>query len=272
MNDTVDTRVLLHLEGGPDPGTWNVNTDGTWNEANNWDPVTVPDSATASANFMHKITAPRTITLDGDRNVAQLVFENSNSYTIAQGSGGTLSLGDATHNAVLNVNQGSHFITAPLALAGNTIVNIAAGSTLAPAADSRLGPARSPRSAARERWRFPGRSRMAPGAAGGQRGADQFEQQCGNAGQRVGRGIGESSDQHQQSGFEGGAQCGPGSGIDSRGSDYDGESVVRSEFVGGVGEFRSVRVYAGDVDTAKIALYGAIANANAPLAPSATDG
>src|SRR5207248_2199883 len=93
-----------------------------------WDPVNVPDSATASANFFGKITAPRTITLDGDRRVAQLNFNNASAYTIASGSGGTLFLGDSTHNAVVNVSQGSHFITAPLTVAGNVIMNIAGGS------------------------------------------------------------------------------------------------------------------------------------------------
>src|SRR5205814_3166317 len=130
VHDTDATQIILHLEGGPDPGTWNVDSDGSWNVAGNWTPVGVPDSATASSNFFGKITAPRTVSLDGNRSVAQLNFANANAYTIAAGSGGTLSLGDSTHNAVINVSQGSHFITAPLAAAGNVILNISSGSTL----------------------------------------------------------------------------------------------------------------------------------------------
>ena len=77
INDSIDTQIKLHLEGGAVPPQWNIDADGVWNNPNNWDPLFVPDGPTASANFFGKITAPRTITLDGSRTVAQLNFSNA---------------------------------------------------------------------------------------------------------------------------------------------------------------------------------------------------
>src|SRR6185436_650859 len=60
----------------------------------------------------------RTVSLDGNKQVQQIAFDNLNSYTIAPGSGGTLTVGDGTVG-LITVTSGSHEISAPLSFSGN---------------------------------------------------------------------------------------------------------------------------------------------------------
>jgi fibronectin-binding autotransporter adhesin len=109
------------------PPQWNVDGSGSWAApADNWLPVGVPNGPTALANFLGKITAPRTVTLDGDKTVRTIFFDNANAYTITSGSGGTLTVGDGSVGTI-NVISGSHTISAPLTFAGN-INKIGAGT------------------------------------------------------------------------------------------------------------------------------------------------
>src|SRR5690606_32638491 len=80
--------------------TWNVAGGGSWSSAGNWTP-SVPNAAGATANFGDEITAPSTITLDGDKTVGTIRFGNANAYTIAQGTGGTLFLNQSTGSATI---------------------------------------------------------------------------------------------------------------------------------------------------------------------------
>ena len=73
---------------------WNITTGGSWATAANWS-APVPNAQDATANFGNKITAPSTVTLDGNKTVGALQFGNANSYTIAAGSGGALFLSRA---------------------------------------------------------------------------------------------------------------------------------------------------------------------------------
>jgi hypothetical protein len=110
--------------------TWTGN-DGTasWNDYLNWtgglpSTTSAPFPLLAStnpnlpfqttANFMGAIQANTTITLDGNQSITNLTFNNANSYTIAQGTGGTLTITGS--GASIGVTTGSHFITAPLVI------------------------------------------------------------------------------------------------------------------------------------------------------------
>ena len=126
-------RILLAQAWGKDGG-------GSWGTATNWiGPV--PNGAGHVANFLTELVtpanAPATITLDGNKTVGTLRFNNTvtngvnpNSYTITQGTGGTLSiLGGGGTPASIEVLAGTHTIAAPLRLSTSTI-NIADGSLL----------------------------------------------------------------------------------------------------------------------------------------------
>jgi autotransporter-associated beta strand protein len=65
-----------------------------------------------------------TITLDGNQTVGSLTFNNSTGgYTLADGSGGTLTLNNSssTGGSQLMVLAGTHSITAPVIIAGDSL-------------------------------------------------------------------------------------------------------------------------------------------------------
>jgi hypothetical protein len=103
---------------------WNVDSDGNWSVPGNWS-AGVPNEAGATAVFGSIITAARTVTLDAPHTVGAVNFDNANSYTISGSS--TLTLDG---NSSLKVLAGSHTIAAPIVLADDTTVDVAAGQTL----------------------------------------------------------------------------------------------------------------------------------------------
>ena len=125
MDNQAKQSIDLTVSGRADFPQWILDGNGSWGVASNWSEQPIPDGPTAVAPFLGVITAPRTVTLDGDRTVAQIDFDNSNRYTIAQGTGGTLTIGDPTiQNSSIFVSSGSHTISAPLAIGGDVTASI----------------------------------------------------------------------------------------------------------------------------------------------------
>jgi fibronectin-binding autotransporter adhesin len=105
----------------PPANTWNVDANGTWSSAANWT-VAVPNRAGAAASFGSKITAPRTVTADVPITVGRIDFDNANTYTLAGSN--TITLNATSGDAQINVTSGSHTISAPVSLAGNTLITV----------------------------------------------------------------------------------------------------------------------------------------------------
>ncbi|WP_194847478.1 autotransporter-associated beta strand repeat-containing protein [Candidatus Neptunochlamydia vexilliferae] len=99
---------------------WNVNTDGNWGTAGNWDPPSVPNSSSTSVAFGSVITAPREVTVNGTFSVDNLTFDNANSYTL---SGGTLNV-----NGDIISSSGVHTVTSNLNIGSGSIVNNSGGT------------------------------------------------------------------------------------------------------------------------------------------------
>ncbi|HEV8606106.1 MAG TPA: autotransporter-associated beta strand repeat-containing protein [Tepidisphaeraceae bacterium] len=125
LHDIDNTNILLHVVSSGPP-QWNLDANGSWSIAANWIGG-VPNAPGAVANFLGKITAPRTITLDGDKTVGTINFDNANKYTIAQGSGGTLFISGSAINVAANRTAE---ISAPLSLLSDTNITAASGGTL----------------------------------------------------------------------------------------------------------------------------------------------
>jgi len=121
INDQANTQVKLRVAAAPPP-QWNVDADGSWGNDNNWNTFVQPNGPGDIANFLGKITAPRTVTLDGAKTVNQINFNNANTYTIAPGSGGSLTVSGG--GAAINVSDGNHVINAPVTLTDNTDITI----------------------------------------------------------------------------------------------------------------------------------------------------
>src|SRR4029450_13343536 len=111
--------VMSYSAPLPLPPQWNVNSDGSWNASGNWSTNTVPQTS-VEVDLLGVSTAPHTITPDGNHTVAILRFDNAKSYTIAPGSGGTLTIGDGTFGNII-VFIGTHEISAGVTFAGNVM-------------------------------------------------------------------------------------------------------------------------------------------------------
>jgi hypothetical protein len=244
VNDTTNQDIILRLSGGL--AQWNVDANGSWGVASNWSGG-IPSGPSGIANFLGKITAPRTVTLDGSRTVQSVNFDNANKYTIAAGTGGTLTVGNGTSGSI-TVASGTHEISAGLAFAGNvtksgpgTLIvsgpqSHGAGSALAVNQgvvnlNSNAGVPATPAS-----------SNLAMSITGG----------AGNA--RVNAGANQDLDELTVAYTNAGTQT------------LDLASPA------GAGQFHSVTVYAASLAAAKTALYNAIANANVAGAVDPLDG
>jgi autotransporter-associated beta strand protein len=124
-------RTRLVLEGQQpqwlSDDVYNVNGTNialNWGEQLNWIGG-VPNASGAVANFYRTNTAARTVTLDGSKTVGVLSFNSAFGYTIAQGSGGSLTLVNGPTVAAVSVPQGSHTIAAPIIIGGSTGFDIA---------------------------------------------------------------------------------------------------------------------------------------------------
>ncbi|HEV8378668.1 MAG TPA: alkaline phosphatase family protein, partial [Tepidisphaeraceae bacterium] len=110
---------------------WKSSGGSSWGNIANWNGG-VPNGVGTVVNFANSITSPNaTITLDGDRTVGKLSFDHTNSYIIAPGGGGTLTINNGgLAPAEIKVVRGNHSILAALNLADHANVDVSSGSTL----------------------------------------------------------------------------------------------------------------------------------------------
>jgi hypothetical protein len=243
VNDTANQDIVLRLTGpGGNEAQWNVDASGSWGLATNWVPQTVPDGVGAIADFLGKITAPRTVTLDGNRTVMNLNFDNANKYTIAGGSGGTLTINAGT----INVTSGSHEISAPIALTG-TVTKAGPGTlTISGPQTNAAGSSLTVNAGVVNLNSNAG----TPGSAA----ASPLTLNISGSGARVN--LGANQDLTALNVNFGNA----------------GTQTLDLASPAGAGQFHSVTVYAANLAAAKAALYNAIVNANAAGAVDPLDG
>src|SRR5262249_54398877 len=120
----------------PPPGvnaTWDLTTGGTWASSSSWSGG-LPNAVTNTATLGSKITANSIVTLDGDKTVGKLTFNNANRYTLNAGTGGKLIIDDtgniAGENPSINVTLGNHTIGAPVQLVNGATFTTAASTSL----------------------------------------------------------------------------------------------------------------------------------------------
>jgi SdrD B-like domain len=115
---------------GSTVSAWAIDGGGSWSNSADWS-AGIPSQPADVANFTLSLSQPSTVTLDGSYTVGSLVFNSSQPYTIAPGSGGSLTLEQESGTAEINVESGNDVIDAPLILNSNTFVSLpAAGDTL----------------------------------------------------------------------------------------------------------------------------------------------
>lgn len=119
---------------------WLTNGGGSWNTSGNW-LAGIPNGVGASANLLGRLvtagSSPATVNLDGNKTVGALRFNNTttngvnpNSYVVASGTGGTLTIDGGASDGLIQVIRGTHTISAPLNIVSNTDVDIATTGVL----------------------------------------------------------------------------------------------------------------------------------------------
>jgi fibronectin-binding autotransporter adhesin len=112
---------------------WSADAGGSWGTPGSWTGA-IPDAIGATANFNFPLTASRTATLDGTRTAGGISLDSAApalGYTIATGTGGTLSINNGLSQANIIVASGTHAITADASLdSSNTVAAVAAASSL----------------------------------------------------------------------------------------------------------------------------------------------
>ncbi len=118
------THVTLTIATTGAVRNWTNPAGGSWANNSNWD-GTFPNGQGSTANFNLNLTGgPATVTLDANRTVGALTFLSAaNSYTIAQGSGGSLTMDNGGSGSSILNGAGVHFINVPVTLATNTVVD-----------------------------------------------------------------------------------------------------------------------------------------------------
>ncbi len=123
----------------PAPAQWAATAAASWNTIGDW--INAATSDVVAPPGLRGVTGDTVlfgaaggspVTLDGaSPSVAAIAFDNAtSSYTIAQGSGGTLQLNNGANAATISVMHGSHTISAPVLLNSNLSIAPAAGTTL----------------------------------------------------------------------------------------------------------------------------------------------
>jgi autotransporter-associated beta strand protein len=109
--------------------TWAPTTGGSWSSTASWNDMLLPTNAGDSATFGNNNTGPTTITLDGSDTVSALNFNSPNSYNIAPGTGGTLSLVN-NYGIVAGIEDfaGNHTVSAPINLLSGAQVAVSSAT------------------------------------------------------------------------------------------------------------------------------------------------
>jgi fibronectin-binding autotransporter adhesin len=110
-------------------GTWTQAAGGRWTMGSNWS--SNPEAPTSGTVAFPELssTSAISVTLDAPQSAGALVFAASEGYTLAPGSGGSLTLGTSAGGSI-TVLAGTHTISAPLVLAGSADVAPVAGTQL----------------------------------------------------------------------------------------------------------------------------------------------
>ncbi len=127
--ETVGSAVVLRVAyAAAADAVWTSSGSGAWETAGNWSAAPA-DAAGTVVRFDDAISAAATVTRGSVSTVGTAIFNNAAPYTLA---GAALTLQGAGETpAVVESESGTHTLTAPLVLAGDTVVRAASGAGIA---------------------------------------------------------------------------------------------------------------------------------------------
>ncbi len=129
---SISSALMLSFQAHPtfgNTGQWNTNAGGSWTDPANWLNGVVPAAPGDTAAFGPILTNPlgATVSLDGNQTVAGITFNSTaGSYTLARGTGGTLTLQGSTtsvSNLAINIAAGLDTLNVPIIANADLTVN-----------------------------------------------------------------------------------------------------------------------------------------------------
>ncbi|RIK84339.1 MAG: hypothetical protein DCC67_05020 [Planctomycetota bacterium] len=123
----LDNAYLQETRYVPRARAWNVDADGDWHDADNWQNDALVENNRA-AYFGPQASRNRTITVSSNVDVTGITFDSEFGYRIAGDA--TLAVGNGGEPAKLDVRSGSHAILAPVAVNGPVVVQVVGDAKL----------------------------------------------------------------------------------------------------------------------------------------------
>ena len=134
-----DTTSAISYDFAAPVTSWVKSSSGVWSNAANWSTGTVPNSAATGVALGSAITAPATVTVDGNFTVASLTFNNAtNRYTLAPSApssslvvAGAVAVTSGSHTLSVDTKAVALTLTAgtQLSVTGRMAIDYAAGGT-----------------------------------------------------------------------------------------------------------------------------------------------
>ncbi|MFY7818632.1 MAG: beta strand repeat-containing protein [Akkermansiaceae bacterium] len=105
---------------------WGLSTGGDWSNAGNWTGAGLPNASGYTALLGSSLTESGTITLNGDKTIATLSFDNANSYTITAATSETLYFDNTVNSGQSQIigTTGNHQLLNSVALNSNTVISV----------------------------------------------------------------------------------------------------------------------------------------------------
>ena len=121
---TILPSVVACLLSGQRPaaaldGSWNVGGNSTWNTAGNWTNSQIADGTDFTAYFINNITADRTVTVDANRTIGNLIITDPTGSQNRTFTGGPLILSTTSLKPQIRVSGGATLTVFNLELTGN---------------------------------------------------------------------------------------------------------------------------------------------------------
>jgi hypothetical protein len=263
---------------GPTGTKFIADANSSWGQGANWAGNQVPDGATARVVFGDSSSGPRTVTLDGNRQVREIQFNHFHPWTIAAGTPGssTLTIGSFGGLGSLSGGAGGHVIAAKVILPGTTDIQVAGDGAIHLAGGAEIGAGQRVTKSGEGILSIDGPQTHGAGAK-----LDVYNGSVhlrSNAGAPGSAGAAASANLSVSVRNSGSASDGSFAVLESSQDLADLEISYIDPMSQGVDlastetEFHAIRIHGSNLDDAKASMAGAIRNANAPGAADGRDG
>ena len=130
VGKTLRLDVAADVSGTTDAYVWKNTGGGNWTETAKWAKAPGTGAQGIAVRFDDTLAAPAAVAINQNATLGNLFFNGAYAYTLAQSGANALTLDNGGAAAAIQIESGSHTITAPLTLNGETQVKPIASTAL----------------------------------------------------------------------------------------------------------------------------------------------